>query len=283
MVGRRPLHECFGLRTAAGVMTLLMAAFFVSSCAAHRTPVSYPTLAQAERAACGDFGRAEVKRLGESVPAAVAKGFFIGLALDVSWTAQTFGARLPPSSPQLAWDGSPIPTTPPAGAAPLVSWAVGGFQLGRDAAQTNEEVYRDAIDTCMAPARLVAEFGPQDARVATSLELLADCYGWQHRYVLAEPLRREAITIWEAVFRPDDQRVARALDEHARLLRLLHRDQEANSESQRAAMIRTEIYRERERTVTPAEEHPASFSCDSPYGATLFLVCRHAPGSRTAD
>src|SRR5262249_24954430 len=102
----------------------------------------------------------------------------------------------PPRSPRV---GPPFPRVPrparvpTAGAVPLVSWAVGGSQLARDAAQTNDEVYRDAIATCMAPARLAAEFGPQDARVATSLELLADCYGSQHRYVLAEPLRREAI------------------------------------------------------------------------------------------
>ena len=277
---RRQTHERLGVRIPTGAITLLMAAFFASSCAAYRTPVSHQAVAEAQRTTCEDFAQAEVKRLGESVPGALAKGFFTGLALDVSWTLGSL--HMPPGSipPGPFPNEPPLPGLPPRGAVPLVSWAVGGSQLARDAEQTNKEVYKQAMETCMAPARLAEEFGRQHARVASSLELLADCYGWQRRYALAEPLRREAITIWEGVFRPDDQRVARALDEHARVLRLLHRDGEADSESQRAVLIRAQINRESSRTLSATEEHAPSFSCDAPFGATLFVVCRGVPRER---
>jgi tetratricopeptide repeat protein len=271
MGGPRPTHERLGGRIGTGSIALLMVAFFVSNCAAYRTPVSRQTVAEARRATCDDFARAEVKRLGESVPAALAKGFFIGLSLDLLWVAEAlyvgYGER----------PLQPLPAPPSPRGLPLASWAIGVSQLPRDAGRTNEEVYQQAVEICMAPVRLTSEFGRQDARVATSLEVLADCYTWQHRYALAEPLRREAITIWEGVFRPDDQRVARALDEHARVLRLLHRDEEAGSESQRAAMIRAQINRERERAPRTAEEHAPSVSCGFPLSATLFVVCRDTP------
>jgi hypothetical protein len=256
------------------VVTVLTAAFFVSSCATYRAPAaSQTTAAEAQRATCDDFAQAEVKRLGEFVPAALARGFFIGLALDVSWATEAshVGYSAWPREPIADWP--PIPATPPAGSLPLVSWAVGGSQLARDAERTNEDVYQQAIDTCMAPARLAAEFGRRDARVAIGLEMLADCYAWQHRYALAEPLRREAVAIWEGVFGAGSQRVARALDEHARLLRQLRRSEEADALSYRADAIRARV-RHETSTVAVTLEHALTFSCDPPFSATLFLVCR---------
>jgi len=126
----------------------------------------------------------------------------------------------------------------------------------------------------MAPVRLAEEFGHKDARVATSLELLADCYGWQRRYAQAEPLRREAVAIWEDVFGPNAQRVARALDEHARVLRLLHRGEEADSLGQRAAMIRAQPHQDTVSAVSATSGHASNVFCDSPFGPTLFVVCR---------
>jgi hypothetical protein len=156
--------------------------------------------------------------------------------------------------------------------------------LARDAAQTNEEVYVQAIDRCLAPARLVREFGPRDARVATSLEELADCYISQREYAQAEPLRREATAIWTTLFGPTDSKVARALDDHAAALRHLRRDLEADSLNARAAGIRAELAARKaaQRAADirrPAMEHP----CDSPVNAALFTVCRHAPSAPDID
>jgi Tetratricopeptide repeat len=136
----------------------------------------------------------------------------------------------------------------------------------------------------MAPARLVRELGPGDARVATSLEDLADCYMWQGKYADAEPLRREAAAIWTALFGPTDSKVARALDDHAASLRHLHRDLEADSLNARATRIRTELAlrkaaRRPADVPRPSKEHP----CDSSLNAALFTVCRHAPSAPDID
>jgi len=136
----------------------------------------------------------------------------------------------------------------------------------------------------MAPARLVREFGPGDARVATSLEDLADCYMWQRKYGDAEPLRREAAAIWTALFGTTDSKVARALDDHAAALRHLHRDVESDALTARATGIRAELAArkaaQRPADVSrPSKEHP----CDSPLNVALFTVCRHAPSAPDID
>ena len=75
-----------GLRAFAtpGIAVLAAAALLGSGCATHGAPVKVLAPPDVQRGPCEDFARGEVWRLGEFVPAALAKGFLIGLALDVS-------------------------------------------------------------------------------------------------------------------------------------------------------------------------------------------------------
>jgi hypothetical protein len=291
-----------GLRAFAtpGIAVLAAAAFLGSGCAAHGAPVKVLALEDAQRAACEDFARGEVWRLGEFVPAALAKGFLVGLAVDVSqildlvaisyrgdhlgasierqwmerpWTEHQWAERLWPEDqrywlpgPAVRFDGAPFPAS-----------VVGGPLLARDAARTNDDVYAQAIEKCVAPARLAREFGPGDARVAASLDTLADAYVRQREYARAEPLRREAASIWTALFGPTDSKVARALDDHAAALRGVHRNAEADSLTARAAEIRAKLGAFKAQP--PADGHKPAIrhSCDSPVHAALFTLCRHAP------
>jgi Tetratricopeptide repeat len=266
---------------ASGSAKLFMVVALLSGCAASGAPASAWKSADAHRAACDDFARGEVRRLGESVPAALARGFLIGLALALDQLSPAVYFRYGADWIEQPWQIGPMVRL---GTAPLGASLIGAPRLARDAAQTNEEVYAQAIDRCMAPARLVREFGPGDARVATSLEDLADCYMWQRKYADAEPLRREAAAIWTALFGTTDSKVARALDDHAAALRHLHRDLEADALTARATGIRAELAArkaaQRPADVSrPSKEHP----CDSPLNAALFTVCRHAPSTPDID
>ena len=266
---------------ASGSAALFMVVALLSGCAASGAPASAWKSADAHRAACDDFARGEVRRLGESVPLALARGFLIGLALDLDQLSQAVYFRYGADWIEQPWQIGPMVRL---GTVPLGASLIGAPRLARDAAQTNEEVYAQAIDRCMAPARLVREFGPGDARVATSLEDLADSYMWQRKYADAEPLRREAAAIWTALFGPTDSKVARALDDHAAALRHLHRDLEADALTARATGIRAELAArkaaQRPADVSrPSKEHP----CDSPLNAALFTVCRHAPSAPDID
>src|SRR5215470_13109839 len=126
MVGRWASSERLGIRT---VITLVTTAIVASSCAAPRRPAPYLAVAEAERTTCEDFARAEVKRLGESVPAAFAKGFFIGLALDVSWALESVHVHRGAIPADPFPDEPVLSTGPPRGTVPLASWAIGGAQL----------------------------------------------------------------------------------------------------------------------------------------------------------
>ena len=265
----------------SGSAALFMVVALLSGCAAPGAPASAWRSGDAQRVACDDFARGEVRRLGESVPAALARGFLIGLAADLDQISEAVSLLHGVGWPEQPWQIGPMVRL---GTAPLGASLIGAPTLARDAAQTNEEVYAQAIDRCMAPARLVREFGPGDARVATSLEDLADCYMWQRKYADAEPLRREAAAIWTALFGPTDSKVARALDDHAAALRHLHRDLEADALTARATGIRAELAArkaaQRPADVSrPSKEHP----CDSPLNAALFTVCRHAPSALDID
>ena len=258
----------------SGIAARFMVVTLLSGCAAPGAPTGAWKSADA-RVACDDFARGEVRRLGESVPAALARGALIGLTADLDQISQAVSFQ---------YGADRIGPMVRSGTAPLGASLLGAATLARDAAQTNEEVYAQAIDRCMAPARLVREFGPGDARAATRLEDLADCYMWQRKYADAEPLRREAAAIWTALFGPTDSKVARALDDHAAALRHLHRDLEADSLTARATGIRAELAlrkaAQRPADVPrPSKEHP----CDSPLNAALFTVCRHAPSVPDID
>jgi len=271
-------------RVTKSIGLALLGVLLTSGCVTHHVAATYPPLPPAEHEMCDDFARGEVRRLGESVPGAFLRGALIGLVLDTTRVAGAlhgqYGAGGEPFSLLTEPGGSPPASSGSGPQSPSLAlpWTLlGAPQLARDARRTNEEVYEQAMQTCMAPIRLARELGPRHAQVATSLELLANCYAWQRRYTHAEPLRRQALAIWEAVFGPDDPRVARALEEHATLLRELHRGAEADALSARAAGIRA-------RRGSPEPGVPARATtervevvrCDSSASAVLFVLCRSA-------
>jgi len=219
-----------------------------------------------------------VKRLGESVPFSLVKGTVIGLARDVYVAAATIHPRAGADDrtvPSLAEERSALPV-PNDLAWGLLPWSVlGGAQLARDAARTNHDVYEQAIETCLAPIRLARERGPTDVHVAISLERLATGYGWQHDYPQAEPLRRQALAIWETVLNPNDPRVATALEDYATVLQQLHREAEAGPFLARAAALRAQVGPR--VPDLPVVSRPAGRPrCDSPVSVALFVVCRDA-------
>jgi hypothetical protein len=257
----------------------------------------------ARRGPCDDFARGEVRRLGEFVPAALARGVVVGLALDLYQVLTAYQRVAPlgyafdydylvsssyPLSERsrdtpllIRWQRDPVLQHGPV---PLGASVIGGPMLARDAIRTNDEVYTQAIERCAAPARLAREFGPGDARVATSLEDLADSYMRQRAYAEAEPLRREAVAIWTTRFGPTDSKVARALDDHATVLRHLHRNPEADALRAQAAEIRAKLAALK-AAPRPAEIHGPSIEhpCASPIHGPLFAVCRQAPASTDGD
>jgi hypothetical protein len=281
---------------APRIAALVAGVALLSGCATRGAVVGGAPSEETRRAACDDFARGEVARLGESVPAALAKGFLMGLAWDldqiISPAASYFDGSYAPglryrvvsvghaASPPgddgpLAVHGRVGPvryTLRPVGAS-----VIGGPMLARDAARTNDEVRAQALERCTAPARLAREFGPTDARVATSLEALADAYMRQREPAQAEPLRREVVVIWTALFGPIDSTVARAIDEHAAALRLLHRNVEADSQSARAAAIRAELAARLARRPLDIPRRSMPEPCASPAHASVFVMCRHAP------
>jgi Tetratricopeptide repeat len=286
-----------------GIALLFTAIVLTSGCATPRVLVGSGTSVDARPADCDDFARGEVRRLGEFVPAALAKGFVVGLALDL---IQVFSPHyypvplfpvfdyyyLVPSNYPLSdynrdsplvirWQAGPALVH---GGVPLGASVIGGPMLARDALRTNDEVYAQAVESCGAPARLARQFGPGDARVATSLETLADSYMRQREYAQAEPLRREAAAIWTALFGLTDSKVARALDDHATTLRHLRRHLEADALNARAAGIRAELAA-RKAAARPAENRRPSIErfCASPVHGPLFTVCREAPLATDTD
>ena len=250
-------------------------------CAARRLPAPSvgpsSEITEAQAKVCDELARREVTRLGESVPIALAKGFAIGLAFDLSHIAEAVHPHSGVEDPTLRpfSEARPDRRIPNDSAWRLLPWSVlGGPQLARDAARTNEDVYDQAIQACVAPILLARELGPTNATVATSLELLASRYGWQHKYAQAEPLRRQALAIWETVFAPNDPRVATALEDYASVLRQLHRVAEADALTGRADAIRAELGARVSRAPTTTPVDPDRPRCDSPASAALFVLCR---------
>src|SRR5262249_38248188 len=75
MLGARRRVKELGAHSATRLLALVAASLVVSSCATYRPPPTNQTMTEARRATCDDFARGEVKRLGESVPRALARGF----------------------------------------------------------------------------------------------------------------------------------------------------------------------------------------------------------------
>jgi tetratricopeptide (TPR) repeat protein len=77
--------------------------------------------------------------------------------------------------------------------------------------------YAEAEKSWVAAAKEAEAFGPEDPRLATSLNNLALLYHARGRYAEAEPLYRRALAIWEKAQGSDHPDVATAVNNLAEL------------------------------------------------------------------
>jgi len=71
--------------------------------------------------------------------------------------------------------------------------------------------YAEAEEHWKAALKEAENFGPQDPRLATSLNNLAEIYRAQGRYAEAEPLYQQALAIDEKALGPDHPEVANSV------------------------------------------------------------------------
>jgi hypothetical protein len=150
---------------APRIAALIVGVALLSGCATRGAVVGGVTSEETRRAACDEFARGEVARLGESVPAARAKGVLMGLAWDLdqiispvaSYLSYAPGLRYPVVSVGHAasppGDDGPIAMHGLVGPVrytlrPVGASVVGGPMLARDAARTNDEVRAQALERC---------------------------------------------------------------------------------------------------------------------------------------
>ncbi len=98
--------------------------------------------------------------------------------------------------------------------------------------------YPEAEKELAAALKEAEGFGPQDPRLAMSLNNLAALYHAQGRYAEAEPLYKRSQAIWEKTLGPDHPHVATNLMNYAALLRKTGRSNEATEMEARAKAIR---------------------------------------------
>ncbi len=98
--------------------------------------------------------------------------------------------------------------------------------------------YAEAEKRWSAALKEAEGFGPQDPRLATSLNNLGFLYQAQGRYAEAEPLYQRALAIKEKALGPEHPSVATSLENYAALLRNTGRTTEAAKMKARAKAIR---------------------------------------------
>ncbi len=104
--------------------------------------------------------------------------------------------------------------------------------------------YLEAEKALQAALDEAERFGPQDLRLAASLNNLAELYRAQGKYAEAEPLHKRALAIGEKALGPEHPRVATSLESYAALLRKMNRQPEAEELEARAKAIRAKHARE---------------------------------------
>ena len=104
--------------------------------------------------------------------------------------------------------------------------------------------YADAERPLVAALGVAEGFGPQDPRLATSLNNLSGLYQLQGRYGDAEPLYKRSLAIREKALGPDHPHVAQSLENYADLLRKTGRATEASKMEARATAIRAKHAKE---------------------------------------
>ncbi len=98
--------------------------------------------------------------------------------------------------------------------------------------------YPEAEKQWSAALKEAEGFGPQDPRLATTLNNLGEVYRAQAKYAEAEPLYMRAMAIYEKTLGPEHPDVAQSLENYAALLRKTGRDDEAVKLEARAKAIR---------------------------------------------
>ena len=111
----------------------------------------------------------------------------------------------------------------------LTDAGVKAYQEGRYAEA--EKLLSDAL-------KEAEKLGPNDPRLAASLNNLAAIYDAQGKYAEAEPLYKRSLAIREKALGPDHPDVATTLENYADLMRKTGREAEAEKMKVRATAIR---------------------------------------------
>ena len=98
--------------------------------------------------------------------------------------------------------------------------------------------YAEAEKYYLAALKEAETFGPEDPRLPTRLNNLAELYRTQGKYAEAEPLYQRALAIWEKALGPEHPNVATSLENYAALLRNMNREAEAVQMEAHAKAIR---------------------------------------------
>jgi tetratricopeptide (TPR) repeat protein len=108
--------------------------------------------------------------------------------------------------------------------------------------------YTDAERSFQATVKEAEAFGPQDLRLATSLNNLAALYHQQGKYDEAEPLYKRSLAIVEKSLGPEHPHMATSLENYAMLLRKTNREVEAARIEARAKAIRA-VHSQKNRAI----------------------------------
>ena len=129
----------------------------------------------------------------------------------------------------------------------LTAGIVYAFYSASHAQKANElarkNVYAAVEERCLRPVILAAILGPDHPDVAVALRDLANEYTYHEDYRAAQALYPRALAIQERAFGPGSDDVATTLEWYGRLLRVMHRDEEAVYVEARARTIRVELER----------------------------------------
>ena len=98
--------------------------------------------------------------------------------------------------------------------------------------------YGEAVKQTKAALEAAEAFGPDDPRLATTLNNLAEFYRAQGKYVEAEPLHERALAIREKALGPEHPDVAQSLNNLALLYQAQGKYAEAEPLHKRALAIR---------------------------------------------
>ena len=105
-------------------------------------------------------------------------------------------------------------------------------------AASQQGKYAEAEKYYLAALKEAEIFGPEDTRIATTLDNLALLYDTQGEYAEAEHLLKRSLKIYQKFLGPDHPNVARFLENYAALLRKTNRDAEGAQMEVRAKAIR---------------------------------------------